>query len=108
MNTPGKHFFRTLLCAVALVTCLPQAQAEKTLAERQALQAEVRAFHEQIKKDIESEFNSSENLENWLIAEDGGSKLEGMNQKKDWHFGLMLFGILFLLGSKNVKKSIIN
>lgn len=51
---------------------------------------------------LEQEFNDPSNRKLWIAAEDVQPPSEGAAYKSDWHYPLMLWGVLYLLKSSRI------
>jgi hypothetical protein len=50
---------------------------------------------------LEREFNDAENLRAWLRSD--AEHFEGLDFKREWRYALILWGVLYLLGSNNIQ-----
>jgi hypothetical protein len=55
--------------------------------------------------DLEREFNDSANIARWINAKDSGMLRDDVTFKKDWHYALSLWSILFLLKSEQIDET---
>lgn len=51
---------------------------------------------------LEEEFNNQENVNKWISSDEKTPIAEGILYKKNWHYALDLWGLLYLLGSNEI------
>src|SRR5262249_40514230 len=61
------------------------------------------SFFEAGRVDLEQEFNEPANIRRWVEAQDQTFLKEGLVYKRDWHYPLSLWSILFFLNSNKIE-----